>query len=162
VPSSPSKMLAARTALKALLAAAMTALYPGGMPAGWPEAPRVRDIDESPSDTPAGGEIVMERGRTVPTPVEFGQGNGAVFEHRMTVPLALYANHDDPTVQTQAFDAMLKGVGAAIAADESLGGVVDTCEFTESENDQLGGEGNPGGEGSLVSLDLVWHGPPFG
>lgn len=157
-------MLAARKALKTILAAKMASIFPGDMPAGWPAAPLVRDLEDVPSAAPAGGEVVLGRGRTVPEAVEFGAGAaGAVYEHRMTVPLEIYAHHADPEIQTAAFDTMLRSVGAALAADETLGGAIDYFEFTESENDQLGGEGNAGGEGSLVSLDLVWHaGVPFG
>lgn len=63
------------------------------------------------------------------------------FAHRIPLEIAAYA--DDPAERYEALDALLRPIGAAVAADRTLGGL---CDFLEVEAPDTGDAETDGAE----------------
>lgn len=121
-----SKRLAVLSAIKALLTAALPTATVRGL-----------DGDEAPPATvPAGGLVVVRTGDPGP-PAEVTLS-----------PLTYWWEHDIPVEVTaqkgagrsaeQAIDAMLVLIGAAIAADRTLGGLCDWIDISAAATGDVG------------------------
>jgi len=101
-------------AVKALVASAL------------PNAEVKRNLDK-PERIPPGGLVIVRDGDpgepdVLLSPLTY------VYEHR--IPLELAAFPSSTLTREEALDQMLSDIGAAVAADRTLGGL---CEFLETE-----------------------------
>lgn len=102
--------------------AAITALIAGALPSA-----EVRRNLARPERIPAGGLVIVRDGdpgepEVLLSPLTY------LYTHR--VPLEVAARESGAQSREQVLDAMLVAIGAAVAADRTLGGL---CEFLEAE-----------------------------
>lgn len=80
-----------------------------------------------PESIPAGGLVIVRDGEpgdpeTTLSPLTYH------FEHRAEIDIAVEAAH--PAARDATFDALRRAIGAAVAADRTLGG---RCDWIEAE-----------------------------
>ncbi len=134
-----SKRLDVLQAVKALVAAALPGVDVKGLDN---EAPRPARI------SPTGLAIVRDGSPGEPdvdlSPVRYH------YDH--TIPLEVTANGSPNKSAATALDELLASLGAAIAADRQLGGLVNWLDVYEPDVDDIVGEGTGTSKGAELAI----------
>lgn len=129
-----SKRLQVVAGVKALIAAAL----PGA---------DVKGLDNAapfPSRIPANGLAIVRDGdpgepEADLSPITYH------YDHRIPVEIAAYRS--SAKTQAERLDDMLRPIGAAVAANRTLGGLCAWIDVLEPEIDDIAGEGTAAGKG---------------
>lgn len=136
---SASKRLSVVAGAKALVAAAL----PGA---------DVKGLDNeaaAPSRIPANGLAIVREGNPGEPDVDLSPLTYH-WEHRIPVELAAYSS--GTKTPAEALDDMLKALGAAVAADRTLGGLCDWLDVLEPEIDDIAETGTRRAKGAELVL----------
>jgi hypothetical protein len=112
-----------------------------------------------PETVPAGGLIILRDGdpgdpEVVLSPVSY------LWEHQTEIEVILQRGQDDDSV---ALDALLMAVGAALAADRSLGGLAEWLDWGAPKTSGLAIDGAASLRGATVPVTIHYSSPdPLG
>lgn len=138
--SKPEKVL---KALFAVLAAAL------------PEVKVLRN-DAVPEVIPAGGLVIQRDGDPGEPEFLFSPPTW-YYEHR--AELEVFVDLARAEDRDAAFDAIKRAIGAALAANRTMGGLVDYAVGENPAPLELSGEGLPGVKAGLISVLLPYDSP---
>ena len=106
-----------------------------------------------PERIPAGGLVILRDGDPG-APEMLLSPPAYLYEHRAEVEAIVEAG--TPAEREAAFDALVAGVGAAIAADRTLGGLGDWVEAEAPEPAELAVEGAAGLKAAVIPVVLTY------
>jgi hypothetical protein len=121
--------------------------------AGRNPAPLVLRGDTVPQRQPAGGLIVIRDGETVEETAILSPLAWAI-EHRAEVEVTV--GGATPAARNALLDALLVAIGAAIAADRTLGGAVDWAQPGAPEFEDVEFEGAAAARAASVPVALFF------
>lgn len=120
--------------------------------AALPQAAHGRN-EAKPRTIPNGGTVTVDDG--VPgTPEVTLSPATYIFEHE--IPVEVVARKSPGETAEARLDAMLQAIGAAIAADRTLGGLCDHLEVTAPDTEPLTGEGAAVSRSAVLGLVAVY------
>jgi hypothetical protein len=133
-----SKRLDVLKAVKALAAAAL----PGATVLG------LDNKAGKPQRVPANGLVVVREGSPGQPAIDLSP---LTYNYDHSIPLEVAAYESSSRTPSEALDDMLVAIGAAIAADRTLGGLCDWLDAEAPNVEEFTGEGTAmGAEASLI------------
>lgn len=113
----------------------------------------VRRGGEMPSRIPPSGQIILRDGEPGEPEITLSP---LLYEYRHTVDVEVILQPVAGVDRTDALDAVLVQVGAAIEADRTLGGVCEWVEANAPITDNLALEGVADIIAAVVPVDLIY------
>lgn len=145
------------TALKALRTALDAAAAAVDWPAGLSGEPAVLRSAPFPEELPASGLIHMGDGDPGEPEVLLSP---ATWIYTHSVPIEVSFQSSDDALRDTGLDRMLQAIGAAIDADDTLGGAVDLAEPSAPQDIALPDvPGTAGIKSALVTVTMTYASP---
>jgi len=108
-----------------------------------------------PEKVPAGGLVVLRDGDPGEPEQALGGFGGAYYSH--AIEIEVYVEEGDAAARDAAFDALVQGVGTALDADPTLGGLAFGMSFGRPEIDTEAVAGAPAIKTGTITLTVEYE-----